>query len=73
MLIVLFLVYILMAVTIGTHCADYVLWAITGQDITFLADMLLALFFSSFIIPASILLCVAGLCGVAYPLIQAAS
>lgn len=67
------IIYIVIAITLGAYWADYCIWAVTGQDISFVADVALALIFSSVIIPASIFLWIAGLCGLVYPLIQAVS
>jgi hypothetical protein len=65
----LFVLYLLFVALVGIHCVEYFLWAVTGQDITWLADLVLAAFFSAFFVPASVLLWVAGLLGIVYPLI----
>ncbi len=63
-------VYIALAVTLGVHCVDYAIWAITGQDLSLIADFALAIFFGGFFVPAAILLWAAGMLNLTLPLIS---
>jgi hypothetical protein len=65
-----FLMYFLGVGLLGAHCVDYCIWAISGQDISYGGDLVIAVFFAGAAIPLSLLLWVAGLLGLMYPLVS---
>jgi len=69
--VVVAVAYLVLAALLGTHCVDYLIWAISGQDIAFVGDLVLAVIFSSAAIPLALAFWLVSLFGLVYPLMQA--
>ncbi len=61
---------LLINIFIGGACFDYVLFAVFGKDIPWYGDAVAGLFLGEFAIPATVIVWIVKLCGVATPFIH---
>lgn len=60
-------VYLTMVLLLGTMCTDYFIYAVSGKDIPFVGDLVLAFFFSGFTIPAALFCWIVEMFGAVTP------
>lgn len=63
-------IILLLNMTVGGLCFDYVLYSIVGKDIPWYADGIAGLFLGEFSIPLTVICWIVRLCGVPAPFFQ---
>ncbi len=61
---------LLVNLTLGAWCFDYILYSIFGKDIPWYGDLVAGLFLGELAIPATVVCWIVRLCGVDVPLVQ---
>jgi hypothetical protein len=68
-MLLFYVVWIVLGLTLGAYCFDYALWAVFGQNISWVGDAIVGMLCSGFIVGTAIVLKILDWFGLNYPLV----